>query len=151
MRRSPTKASCCRPSPIRRCRSEFRRQIVVDPTGEQPGTIVVKLNERLLYYVLPGGEALRYGVGIGRDGFRWSGRANIQYGKKWPVWTPPPEMIARKPELEKWRSGQPGGLDNPLGARAMYIYKNERTPATACTARRNGGRSARRCRRAACA
>jgi lipoprotein-anchoring transpeptidase ErfK/SrfK len=110
--------------PYQKVQKEFRRQIVVDPTGEQPGTIVVKLNERFLYYVLPGGEALRYGVGIGRDGFRWSGRANIQYGKKWPVWTPPPEMIARKPELEKWRQGQPGGLDNPLGARAMYIYKD---------------------------
>jgi lipoprotein-anchoring transpeptidase ErfK/SrfK len=110
--------------PYQKVQKEFRRQIVVDPTGEQPGTIVVKLSERFLYYVLPGGEALRYGVGIGRDGFRWSGRANIQYGKKWPVWTPPPEMIARKPELEKWRHGQPGGLDNPLGARAMYIYKD---------------------------
>ena len=110
--------------PYQKVQKEFRRQIVVDPTGEQPGTIVVKLNERFLYYVLPGGEALRYGVGIGRDGFRWSGRANIQYGKKWPVWTPPSEMITRKPELEKWRHGQPGGLENPLGARAMYIYKD---------------------------
>jgi lipoprotein-anchoring transpeptidase ErfK/SrfK len=103
---------------------DYRRQIVVDPTGEQPGTIVVNLAERHLYYVLPGGEAIRYGVGIGRDGFRWSGRANIQYGKKWPTWKPPAEMIARKPELEKWRNGQPGGLDNPLGARALYIYKD---------------------------
>jgi lipoprotein-anchoring transpeptidase ErfK/SrfK len=104
---------------------EHRRQIVVDPTGEQPGTIVVVLSEHHLYYVLPGQEAIRYGVGIGRDGFRWQGRANIQYGKKWPVWTPPAEMIARKPELEKWRNGQPGGLDNPLGARALYIYQND--------------------------
>ena len=72
----------------------------------------------------PGGDALRYGVGIGKDGFLWSGRANIQYGKKWPTWTPPKEMIARKPELEKWRGGQPGGLDNPLGARALYIFKD---------------------------
>jgi lipoprotein-anchoring transpeptidase ErfK/SrfK len=103
---------------------DYRRQIVVDPTGEQPGTIVVNLAERHLYYVLPAGEAIRYGVGIGRDGFRWSGRANIQYGKKWPAWKPPAEMIARKPELEKWRNGQPGGLDNPLGARALYIYKD---------------------------
>ena len=60
----------------------------------------------------------------GRDGFLWSGRANIQYGKKWPTWTPPAEMIKRKPELEKWRGGQPGGLDNPLGARALYIFKD---------------------------
>ena len=110
--------------PYQKVEKEFRRQIVVDPTGEQPGTIVVSLEQRFLYYVLPGSEALRYGVGIGRDGFRWAGRANIQYGKKWPTWTPPAEMIARKPELEKWRHGQPGGLDNPLGARAMYIYQN---------------------------
>jgi lipoprotein-anchoring transpeptidase ErfK/SrfK len=111
--------------PYEKVPREFRRQIVPDPTGEQPGTIVVVLSERHLYYVLPDGEAIRYGVGIGRDGFRWSGRANIQYGKKWPMWKPPAEMIARKPELEKWRDGQPGGLDNPLGARAMYIYQND--------------------------
>jgi lipoprotein-anchoring transpeptidase ErfK/SrfK len=111
--------------PYRKVPKEYRRQIVIDPTGEQPGTIVVSLAERHLYYVLPGGNAIRYGVGIGKDGFRWSGRANIQYGRKWPVWTPPPEMIARKPELEKWRHGQPGGLDNPLGARALYIYQND--------------------------
>ena len=82
------------------------------------------LQERYLYLVQPGGDAIRYGVGIGRDGFLWNGRANIQYGKKWPTWTPPPEMIVRKPELEKWRGGQPGGLDNPLGARALYIFKD---------------------------
>ncbi len=111
--------------PYQKVPRDFRRTIVVDPTGEQPGTIVVILGEKHLYYVLPGGEAIRYGVGIGRDGFRWSGRANIQYGRKWPVWTPPPEMITRKPELEKWRGGQPGGLDNPLGARALYIYKDD--------------------------
>ncbi|MER8548450.1 L,D-transpeptidase [Mesorhizobium sp. M0601] len=110
--------------PYLKVKPEFRRQIVVDPTGEQPGTIVVHSQERLLYLVQPGGEAIRYGVGIGKDGFRWSGRANIQYGKEWPVWTPPPEMIARRPELVKWQSGQPGGLDNPLGARALYIYQN---------------------------
>jgi lipoprotein-anchoring transpeptidase ErfK/SrfK len=103
---------------------KFRRQIVVDPTGEAPGTIVVHTQERLLYLVQPGGEAIRYGVGVGKDGFRWSGRANIQYGKEWPTWTPPREMIARKPELVKWQGGQPGGLENPLGARALYIYQN---------------------------
>ncbi|TIX42483.1 MAG: L,D-transpeptidase [Mesorhizobium sp.] len=110
--------------PYLKVKPEFRRQIVVDPTGEQPGTIVVHSQERLLYLVQPGGEAIRYGVGIGKDGFRWSGRANIQYGKEWPAWTPPPEMIARRPELVKWQGGQPGGLDNPLGARALYIYQN---------------------------
>ncbi len=110
--------------PYKKVEAQWRRQIVVDPTGEAPGTIVVRLKERHLYYVQPGGDALRYGVGIGREGFLWSGRANIQYGKKWPTWTPPPEMIARNPELEKWRGGQPGGLENPLGARALYIFKD---------------------------
>jgi lipoprotein-anchoring transpeptidase ErfK/SrfK len=110
--------------PFEKVDPSLRRQIVVDPTGEAPGTIVVRSDEKRLYYVLPLGEAIRYGVGIGKAGFTWSGRANIQYGKKWPTWTPPPEMIARKPELEKWRSGQPGGLENPLGARALYIFKD---------------------------
>lgn len=110
--------------PFDKVEAKFRRQIVVNPTGEAPGTIVVHLQERFLYFVQPGGDALRYGVGIGRDGFRWTGRANIQYGKKWPVWTPPKEMIARKPEVAKWANGQPGGLDNPLGARALYIFQN---------------------------
>jgi lipoprotein-anchoring transpeptidase ErfK/SrfK len=110
--------------PYKKIDPKYRRQIVVDPTGEAPGTIVVHLQDRFLYFVQPGGDALRYGVGIGRDGFRWNGRANIQYGKKWPVWTPPKEMIARKPEVAKWANGQPGGLDNPLGARALYIFKD---------------------------
>jgi lipoprotein-anchoring transpeptidase ErfK/SrfK len=103
---------------------QFQRQIVQDPTGEAPGTIVVSLKDHWLYLVQPGGDALRYGVGIGKAGFEWSGRANIQYKKQWPVWTPPPEMIARKPEVAKWASGQPGGPENPLGARALYIFKD---------------------------
>jgi lipoprotein-anchoring transpeptidase ErfK/SrfK len=112
--------------PYEKIKPQFRRQIVVDPTGEAPGTIVVHTQDRLLYLVQPGGEAIRYGVGVGKDGFRWSGRANIQYGREWPTWTPPPEMIQRKPELVKWQNGQPGGLTNPLGARALYIYQNGR-------------------------
>ncbi|QDC02015.1 L,D-transpeptidase [Mesorhizobium sp. 8] len=112
--------------PYQKVKAEFRRQIVVDPTGEAPGTIVVHTQERLLYLVQPGGDAIRYGVGVGKDGFRWSGRANIQYGREWPTWTPPPEMIQRKPELVKWQNGQPGGLTNPLGARALYIFQDGR-------------------------
>lgn len=103
---------------------QFQRQIVQDPTGEAPGTIVVSLKDHWLYLVQPGGDALRYGVGIGKAGFEWSGRANIQYKKQWPVWTPPPEMISRKPEVAKWAGGQPGGPENPLGARALYIFKD---------------------------
>ncbi len=110
--------------PYQKLEAKHRRQIVVDPTGEAPGTIVVHLQERHLYLVQSGGEAIRYGVGIGRDGFVWSGRAGIQYGRKWPTWTPPAEMIARRPELAKYAGGQPGGLDNPLGARALYIFKD---------------------------
>jgi len=112
--------------PFEKVNPKFRRQIVVDPTGEQPGTIVVHLQERFLYLVQPGGDAIRYGVGIGKEGFSWSGRANIQYKREWPTWTPPAEMIARRPELEKYRGGQPGGLTNPLGARALYIFKDGR-------------------------
>lgn len=110
--------------PYEKVPREFRRQIVEDPTGERPGTIVVRLAERHLYLVQPGGEAIRYGVGIGKDGFRWSGRANIQYKKAWPVWTPPREMIERKPEVAKFAGGMEGGPKNPLGARALYIYKD---------------------------
>ncbi|MBX3598066.1 MAG: L,D-transpeptidase [Rhizobiaceae bacterium] len=110
--------------PYQKVKPEFRRQIVVDPTGEVPGTLVVDTTNRFLYLVQTGGEALRYGVGIGKAGFEWSGRGVIQYGRKWPTWTPPREMIGRKPELVKWAGGQPGGLDNPLGARALYIFRD---------------------------
>jgi len=110
--------------PYQKVKPEFRRQIVVDPTGEAPGTLVVDTKNRHLYLVQPGGEALRYGVGIGKAGFEWSGRGVIQFGRKWPTWTPPKEMIARKPEVAKWAGGQPGGLENPLGARALYIYRD---------------------------
>ncbi len=100
------------------------RRLVVDPTGEAPGTIVVHLKERHLYLVQENGDAIRYGVSIGKEGFVWSGRAIVDHARKWPSWTPPTEMVKRKPELKKFATGQPGGLDNPLGARALYIYKD---------------------------
>lgn len=102
----------------------FYRQLVDDPTGERPGTVVVSTAERFLYLVREDGTAMRYGVGLGRAGFAWSGRALIQWKRPWPTWTPPAEMIAREPELEQWRQGMPPGLDNPLGARALYIFKD---------------------------
>lgn len=105
--------------------SHFRTE-VEDPTGERPGTIVVATGERYLYLVQEGGRAIRYGVGIGRDGFTWSGRGDIARKKAWPTWTPPAEMIKRQPEIEPYRNGMPGGIGNPLGARALYIYKNGR-------------------------
>jgi lipoprotein-anchoring transpeptidase ErfK/SrfK len=103
---------------------QFYRRIVKDPTGERPGTLVVKTQERMLYLVRDDGKAVRYGVGIGRAGFAWSGRAMIAAKRQWPTWTPPAEMIARQPELEQWRQGMPPGLANPLGARALYIHKD---------------------------
>jgi len=111
---------------LRRLKTTHFRQEVADPTGELPGTIVVHTSERFLYLVQEGGRAIRYGVGIGRDGFTWSGRAEIARKAEWPVWTPPREMIQRLPELEEYRNGQPPSLTNPLGARAMYIYQNGR-------------------------
>ncbi|WP_246472728.1 L,D-transpeptidase [Pelagibacterium limicola] len=105
---------------------QYYRRVVDDPTGERPGTLVVDTASRYLYLVREGRQAIRYGVGIGRDGFSWSGRGYISYKREWPTWTPPAAMIAREPHLEEWRHGQPGGLDNPLGARALYIFQNGR-------------------------
>ncbi len=105
---------------------QYWRQLVDDPTGESPGTVVVDTTNRFLYVVRDDGQAMRYGVGIGRDGFSWSGRARIQFKREWPVWTPPAEMIARQPELEPYRNGMEPGLGNPLGARALYIFKDGR-------------------------
>lgn len=104
----------------------YYRQVVDDPTGERPGTIVVDTPNRFLYLVREGGQAMRYGVGIGRDGFAWSGRAKIAYKRQWPTWTPPAEMIVREPDLEQYRHGMPPGLMNPLGPRALYIFEDGR-------------------------
>jgi lipoprotein-anchoring transpeptidase ErfK/SrfK len=103
---------------------QYWRQSVADPTGERPGTVVVDTGERFLYLVGEGGKAMRYGIGIGREGFAWSGRARIAYKREWPRWTPPPEMIERQPELEQYRNGMEPGPDNPLGARALYIFQD---------------------------
>jgi lipoprotein-anchoring transpeptidase ErfK/SrfK len=113
--------------PYQKINPRYYRQRVVDPTGERPGTIVVDTPSRFLYLVEPGGSAMRYGVGIGREGFAWSGDGVIQWRQKWPKWTPPDEMVARQPELVKYSSkngGMPGGLMNPLGARALYIFRD---------------------------
>jgi lipoprotein-anchoring transpeptidase ErfK/SrfK len=113
--------------PIEQMDPRFLRQVVSDPTGEPAGTIVVDTSQHYLYLVLGDGQAMRYGVGLGRAGFEWAGRANVQWKQKWPKWTPPAEMIARQPELAKYSAengGMPPGLDNPLGARALYIFQN---------------------------
>jgi lipoprotein-anchoring transpeptidase ErfK/SrfK len=103
---------------------EFRRQLVAYEGPEAPGTIVVDPGARLLYHVREGGEATRYGVGVGRAGFAWSGAAEIGLKRRWPRWVPPKEMVARDERAAKWANGQPGGPDNPLGARALYLYAN---------------------------
>lgn len=105
---------------------EFWRTEVSDPTGEAPGTLVVETSARHLYLVLEGGRAIRYGVGIGREGFAWSGDGEIGRKAQWPVWTPPKEMQERQPETRQYAGGMPGGPNNPLGARALYIYRNGR-------------------------
>ncbi len=113
--------------PYQKIDPRFLRQIVSDPTGEQPGTIVVDTTGHFLYLVREGGQAIRYGVGLGRAGFEWSGEAIVQYKRKWPKWTPPDDMIGRQPELEKYsvrNGGMSPGLMNPLGARALYIFQN---------------------------
>jgi lipoprotein-anchoring transpeptidase ErfK/SrfK len=105
----------------------YLRRVVPYDTPERVGTVVVDTADRHLYLVQEGGTAIRYGVGIGKEGFAWSGRAKIQWKQKWPKWTPPDDMIARKPELVEYSAsngGMPPGLDNPLGARALYIFKD---------------------------
>lgn len=90
-------------------------------TAELPGTIVIDTHGPFLYLVEEEGRATRYGIAIGREGFGWTGSGTIARSARWPRWTPPPEMIARDPSLERWREGMPGGAENPLGARALYI------------------------------
>jgi lipoprotein-anchoring transpeptidase ErfK/SrfK len=97
---------------------EWQKQVVYYRTTEAPGTIIIPTAERHLYLVQPGGRALRYGIGVGRDGFQWQGLLNITKKAEWPDWTPPPEMIQRQPYLPRFMAGGPG---NPLGARAMYL------------------------------
>jgi lipoprotein-anchoring transpeptidase ErfK/SrfK len=103
---------------------EFR-PAVVNYTGRQwPGTIIVNTQARQLYLVLQGGKAMRWGCAVGKDGFRWAGLADVARKVMWPRWTPPKDMIARRPELAEWANGMPGGPKNPLGARALYLFHN---------------------------
>jgi lipoprotein-anchoring transpeptidase ErfK/SrfK len=96
----------------------LQRQVVPFQTKEAPGTIIVFTNERKLYFVLGDNQAMRYGVGVGRDGYTWSGVHKITNKREWPDWRPPPEMLKRQPYLPRHMKGGPG---NPLGARALYI------------------------------
>jgi Uncharacterized protein conserved in bacteria len=103
---------------------KYVKQRVRYATSQPPGTIVVDPYARFLYLVQEGGFAMRYGVGVGRDGFRWSGTADIRRKAQWPTWTPPSAMVARQPELKQYSQGMPGGIGNPLGARALYLFRN---------------------------
>ena len=98
--------------------SRLQRQVVNYTTREAPGTIIIDTPGTYLYLVLGHGQAIRYGIGVGRDGFTWSGVQSITKKSEWPDWTPPPEMISRQPYLPRYMAGGPG---NPLGARAMYL------------------------------
>lgn len=96
----------------------YRRQLVAYEGREAPGTIVVDTPSKFLYHVQPGGQAVRYGIGVGRPGFMWAGIKTVTMKREWPDWTPPSQMIARRPDLPRHMAGGPG---NPLGARAMYL------------------------------
>jgi lipoprotein-anchoring transpeptidase ErfK/SrfK len=98
--------------------ARLHRHVVVYPTNEAAGTIVIDTPNTYLYYVLGGGKAIRYGIGVGREGFTWSGVRAIERKAEWPDWIPPAEMLQRQPYLPRFMAGGPG---NPLGARAMYI------------------------------
>jgi lipoprotein-anchoring transpeptidase ErfK/SrfK len=104
------------PAPAR-----YDRQIVSYETDHSPGTIVIDTAERFLYLVKEGGKALRYGVGVGREGFAWKGTERISRKARWPTWTPPASMIRREPQLARYAGGMAGGPNNPLGARALYL------------------------------
>ncbi|NWJ25129.1 L,D-transpeptidase [Rhizobium sp. RM] len=113
--------------PYSRIDPRYLRQEVTYQTAEVPGTIVVDTKQHYLYLVQSGGKAIRYGVGLGRDGYAWSGRGKIQWKAKWPRWTPPDDMVKRQPELASISAANGGmtpGLNNPLGARALYIFKD---------------------------
>ena len=110
--------------PVEKVPEQFQRQTVYYETDQPVGTVVINPAARHLYLVTGRNQATRFGIAVGRDGFQWAGEAIVNERKSWPTWTPPPEMIERKPELIKFEKGQPGGLTNPLGARALYLTTN---------------------------
>jgi lipoprotein-anchoring transpeptidase ErfK/SrfK len=104
--------------------SKYYRRTVRYDTTEAPGTIIIDPSNHYVYRIEGDGNATRYGANVGRTGFLWSGEAYVGRKAEWPVWTPPKEMILRQPEAGKYAGGMPGGLDNPLGARTLYLYQN---------------------------
>jgi lipoprotein-anchoring transpeptidase ErfK/SrfK len=111
-------------NPNRVAPRQYRRQVVAYKTKEKPGTIVINPRQHFLYYVLGDGQAIRYGIGVGREGFGWSGAVTVGRKAEWPAWVPPPEMVER--ERQRGRilpARMEGGVRNPLGARALYLYR----------------------------
>jgi lipoprotein-anchoring transpeptidase ErfK/SrfK len=112
--------------PINRVDKKFHRQVVDYPTDKKHGTIIVDTRTRFLYYVLGDGKAMRYGIGVGKQGFAWKGEAYVAWKQEWPTWHPPAEMAVRKPEIAKYvEKGMDPGITNPLGARAMYLFDDK--------------------------
>jgi lipoprotein-anchoring transpeptidase ErfK/SrfK len=111
-------------SDIDQVQYRFRRREVDLSTSEPAGTIIVDTQKRYLYFVLGEGRTIRYGIGVGREGARWTGQATISRKAKWPTWTPTPDMLALHANYARWKTGMPGGPDNPLGARAMYLLQD---------------------------
>jgi len=120
------------PPPTLQADPAFARKVVTYPSPEPPGTIIIDPGSHFLYLVQPGGQAIRYGVGVGAEGFGWSGVATIHSKQEWPDWYPPKEMLERKPELKPHMVqlqsglGMPGGPDNPIGARALYLWQGNK-------------------------
>ncbi len=115
--------------PRGRIAANYHRQLVTTPrkvASYKPGTIVVDTARRYLYLVQKGGTSMRYGIGVGRAGFSWAGEATIKAKRRWPSWHPPREMVARDPLAAEWAGGMPGGLQNPLGSRALYLFQGGR-------------------------
>jgi lipoprotein-anchoring transpeptidase ErfK/SrfK len=131
----PTNAGVFTPweqEPSRAPDPAFARQVVAYATHEPPGTIIVDPINHFLYVIHDAGQAIRYGVGVGAEGFVWSGRATVHSKQEWPDWYPPAEMLVRKPELRQHLVqlqsgiGMKGGPDNPIGARAMYLWSGNK-------------------------
>ena len=106
----------------------YERYMIEDPTGEAPGTITVDTKQNFLYYSMPNRKAVRYGVATGKEAFGWTGRADVKRMAEWPHWMPPADMLERWPHLKPTAAagGLPGGADNPLGARALYLYQGNK-------------------------
>ena len=117
----PDNGKAYRKTNLSKIEKRWRRQLVKYPSKEPPGTIVVDSRNHYLYVIFENNTALRYGVGVGKEGFQWYGRAVVQRKAVWPDWYPPPEMLQRRPDLPTFMAG---GIDNPLGPRALYLYRD---------------------------